>query len=1285
MSKKCSISSKKDSLFPFSCYFSKENLNLNLIQPLYMKNFRISFIIALLCAISTTLSAQEKTTQDSTKLAPLGTYKGLLWEISGNGIKSPSYLYGTMHVSKKVAFHLSDTFFVALKSADIVALETNPENWMKELFGSDLFKDMMMSFDNSNINSISDLYGQAFYIQENTEDVYKKALRDKNNVANHMLFRFNHFSGSADYEENTYLDMFIFQIAKRYKKKVTSLEDLQKAVEFMIRSRLEKDEDDEEEEDTPYYDWRESGKSMNELMEESYRKGDLNTLDSLSRFAGNQSKMFHKFMIIERNKIMAESIDSLMRKGLVAFNGIGAAHLPGEEGVIELLRQKGYTLRPISSHTSKIAAKEKKKINKTYVKEEFKTQKTVDGVITTKSPGKLHLIPFEKNIELYLYPEMANGVYYSLYRINHHKFIHGNDHNYMYKKIDSILYENIPGNILKKEYITTNGYPAIHIKNKSRRGDYQEHRLIFTPLETILLKVGGTGDYLKKNDVDEFFESFTYTPKKTSGITSPTSGGFEINVPGQLLTDTKWDEEKNNNVRDYQVVAYDKASDDYYYVMKSSYYDFNYIEEDTFELNMFAHKFSKEYEYDIISKSFLQNFTHPGLDVVLEHEKNGKVYARFIKAGPTYYMLMQYTSKNEKNNTFFNSFKIKPYLYEGDSREVKDTILSYKVNTVGEYPDYTEVLSKYPFLKKLYLKELEKNNEFNELDRHFEFFYPQTGEIVSLDVYKESKYTQRISDERETPIEEIDGYETYIVLKDTISFSADSNTYYSFSSLADTNSTRIIWLTYIEKGSMSYTLSANVDQNTGPTAFVSSFFNTFQPLPDTIIGTSVYTDKRALFFEDILSKDSATVVNAAKAMNYVKFENEDFEKLLMLRDSVTIEDEEIAAEFKQQIFREISYLDSDEVAKYLSELYVTHEDSTTLHLKILKALANTETSLSYKLLKKHLLENTPLTDDKWELNSLFYALNDSLELAATLFPDLLELNRYPEYEVKMYDLLVELIDSAAVDKTIHKEYMKEILLRANNELKRELNSEEKNSAESASKSYTWDSDAFNFESLEDFSFSYSGSESTEDNINGKLLTYTKLLLPFYNEEKKVQEYFEKLNKLENHGSQLVYEALKIKNNIPGNDTLWNHIAKENKYRVPEIYKTLEELKKLDLLDSTYKTQTALLNSFLASEIDLDEDSTVFLKKVLVEIPNKEAGYVYFYKYKRKDAKKWVLFYSGLQPIDENKLSTENDYSDTKTLSKKDDIEKEIEEIIFNLKLEGRERVVDPNNYYYNFF
>ena len=57
-------------------------------------------------------------------------YQGLLWKISGNGLEKNSYLYGNMHVSGRIAFHLGEEFFNAINEADAIALESNPIMWL---------------------------------------------------------------------------------------------------------------------------------------------------------------------------------------------------------------------------------------------------------------------------------------------------------------------------------------------------------------------------------------------------------------------------------------------------------------------------------------------------------------------------------------------------------------------------------------------------------------------------------------------------------------------------------------------------------------------------------------------------------------------------------------------------------------------------------------------------------------------------------------------------------------------------------------------------------------------------------------------------------------------------------------------------------------------------------------------------------------------------------------------------------------------------------------------------
>ena len=95
---------------------------------------RINLLTWSLILVAIPVLAQQKksatkkpVTENKVSENSIRKYPSLLWEISGNGLKKPSYLFGTMHVSDKLAFHLGDSFYNAIKSSDVVALETNPE------------------------------------------------------------------------------------------------------------------------------------------------------------------------------------------------------------------------------------------------------------------------------------------------------------------------------------------------------------------------------------------------------------------------------------------------------------------------------------------------------------------------------------------------------------------------------------------------------------------------------------------------------------------------------------------------------------------------------------------------------------------------------------------------------------------------------------------------------------------------------------------------------------------------------------------------------------------------------------------------------------------------------------------------------------------------------------------------------------------------------------------------------------------------------------------------------
>lgn len=111
-------------------------------------------------------------------------YQNLLWEISGNGLEKSSYLYGTMHVSKKVAFRLDDVFFEVLDKSECVALESDPTTWLD--FN---YENMTLGQQNNSRSYRSDFYTQLFELSSPDEIMVRSAIRFDNNIINGYLYR----------------------------------------------------------------------------------------------------------------------------------------------------------------------------------------------------------------------------------------------------------------------------------------------------------------------------------------------------------------------------------------------------------------------------------------------------------------------------------------------------------------------------------------------------------------------------------------------------------------------------------------------------------------------------------------------------------------------------------------------------------------------------------------------------------------------------------------------------------------------------------------------------------------------------------------------------------------------------------------------------------------------------------------------------------------------------------------------------------------------------------------
>jgi uncharacterized protein YbaP (TraB family) len=82
-----------------------------------------------------------------------------------------------------------------------------------------------------------------------------------------------------------------------------------------------------------------------------YKQRDIDGLlaiNEISMQTGDQrlSKDFQRRVMDDRNHRMAERMQPYLQQGK-AFVAVGALHLPGEEGLLNLLEQQGYTVRRV--------------------------------------------------------------------------------------------------------------------------------------------------------------------------------------------------------------------------------------------------------------------------------------------------------------------------------------------------------------------------------------------------------------------------------------------------------------------------------------------------------------------------------------------------------------------------------------------------------------------------------------------------------------------------------------------------------------------------------------------------------------------------------------------------------------------------------------------------------------------------------------------------------------------------------------------------------------------------
>lgn len=1167
-------------------------------------------------------------------------YPSLLWEISGKGLAKPSYLFGTMHVSSKLAFHLADSFFLGIRNADVVALETNPESWQEDMSKYEL--------SGSGYQNYSNLYGEGTqlpndYLRINTLKFYKydkkieRALYSNPSAINNLLYR-SYGNESSDFEEDTYLDMYIYQCGKKWGKKVAGVEQYGESMKLMMEAYKDAAKDRNIKERS--YD-NEDIYSSNKLQE-AYRSGNLDWLDSINKYNSFSAAFDEKFLY-RRNEIQASSIDSILRSGQSLFVGVGAAHLPGSRGVIEMLRREGYRLRPV-----KMGARDsqhKNQVEKVRVAVSFSTQVADDGLYKVDIPGKFYKFGEEPGLDQRQYADMANGSYYMVTRIMTNAWMWGHSTTRVNKIIDSLLYENIPGKIINKIKISRNGYPGIDLTNKTRRGDIQRYNIFITPFEIIIFKMSGTGEYVKNGEeAKKFFGSIQLkeyrSPEHTAIVWkkySPSYGGFSIELPHEpyIGNDGSW-------IYD----AEDRNSGTQYRVIRTDIHNYNFAEEDTFDLGLMAESFeASEFIDKLESRTQATYKGYPALDCRYK-DKNGVLYlTKFIIQGPHYYTLIAHGRQETVMNRFLNSFEIKPYTYSA-SKERQDTSLYYSVKS----PVFPEVLKEKLDIPR-YTYSTADEDEPSETDllengafRSKIIANDTTGEKIFVSFFKMQRYNYiKDSTLLEKENERFLFGDSSGIIKMKKKYELPGQTKVWESIITDTGSSRTVRSKTFYKNGIGYSIITQSDTLSKPSFFVQSFFESFVPVY-SVQGIDPFSKKSDLFFADFMSNDSVAHKRAIKNLYAVKFDSSDLPQLKKAISFLGWEEKKYL-DIKKALIGKLDDIPTKQAADYLKELYYAAGDTLDLQHSLLEVLLQQKTQYAFNVFRDIMTNEPPVLDVSsgrgasdysplfnnemksfsrrysYDNGSFMDELQDSLKQTRTILPGLLPLLNLDDYKTSMMQLLGEMVDSNLVSHKDYEMYFSKFLIEAKQELKKQAIAEKQKAIEKAE------------QGKEDKKNSGNTYDKEDENNSGneKLRLYTTLLMPYWESSPAVQSLLAQT--LLSSDKRLKYNTLLLllRNSKPYPDSLMKYFAGLDDYRY-ELYKDLKALSKELKFPALYNNHIDLAKSKLLAEKTYDKpDTLIYVDRLPAELKDKR-GFVYFFKYKaKKDDASWKIATAGLVP------------------------------------------------------
>ena len=261
--------------------------------------------------------------------------KSLLWKISGNGLKKPSYLFGTIHLTCDTS--LDANTLNALETTEQLYLELDMDDKSIQM---KLMKLMMMK-DGAKLSTLlspEDFKILDEFMKKNLDMSAKLFDSFKPFMISSMLFPKMLDCKSQSVESE------LMKITKEQNEEIFGLEKAEDQMKVFDEISYQ---DQADELLKTVKDNLEKDKKEFQEMITIYQNKDIEGMLKMMSDSDNKITSENQDILLnDRNKNWIPIMVKIM-KDKPTFFGVGAGHLAGEEGVIKLLRKKGYKVEAV--------------------------------------------------------------------------------------------------------------------------------------------------------------------------------------------------------------------------------------------------------------------------------------------------------------------------------------------------------------------------------------------------------------------------------------------------------------------------------------------------------------------------------------------------------------------------------------------------------------------------------------------------------------------------------------------------------------------------------------------------------------------------------------------------------------------------------------------------------------------------------------------------------------------------------------------------------------------------